>query len=761
MGAMAVVAVSVGIARITRRADPTEVPHPSSDRSGAPDGTAASEDHRDATEVAAVESGLAPDADLSQDAPSQDHVPGADGVQAVPVAAVEQRDVADAPSAHNGQLDTSSPHAPVEETVVALVTPVRAKSGPAHKRPRRGRATANVAGAAVGAATTSPTQTRAPRHSRPAHKRSRDGRRAVPIATLCALVLLTAIAGFIGATTRASTTSNAATSRHAPHFADRTGDQGNRLVGLPKVAPVLPAAAAPPAAAPASLIAAPPIASREDFGFAPYWTLPQSGGFDISGLTTLAYFSIDVNADGSLDESGPGWNGYESQDLADLVTRAHAADKRVVLTVNDFDQGSLDALTSSPSAAVTLSKALIPALENKNLDGVNFDFEGAGSADQAGLTRLITEVSFDLRLADPHWQITMDTYASSAGDTSGFFNIPALAPAVDAFFVMAYEVNLAGSSTPLSPLTSGQFSDLSALTQYTAAVPASKVILGTGFFGIDWPTTDDSMQANAAGGANDIADAQIQGSGDPQYWDPVTDTGWTSYLVGTQWHESYWENPYGLYLESLLAAKFAVRGVGIWALGMESNDTTMIAALNGVAPPGGAGAIGPQTVPGATSVTTPSGAPTTTTGAPPPATTTTGPTQPGATTTTTTQPKTTTTTAPTTTTTTTVPLTTATAAGVAKVLTPVSATPVVGAALGTLSNFATNVAGLCLPGQRATARVFRICGPDQVHRRRHRTDGLRHPGLQLPALRAPARPDPPPAGSVGAQGDRSGPWAQH
>ena len=340
-----------------------------------------------------------------------------------------------------------------------------------------------------------------------------------------------------------------------------------------------------------------------------------------------------------------------------------------------------------------MSKAPHPrASENKNLDGVNFDFEGAGSADQAGLTKLITDVSFALRLADPHWQITMDTYASSAGDNSGFYNVAALAPAVDAFFVMAYEVNLAGTSTPLSPLTSGQFSDLSTLEQYTAAVPASKVILGTGFFGIDWPTTNDSMQANAAGGANDVADAQIQGSGNPQYWDPVTDTGWTSYLVGTQWHESYWESPYGLYLESQLAAKFGVRGVGIWALGMESNDTVMIAALNGVAPAGGAGATGPQTVPGAVSTAPPPSPPPS---APtPPAVTTTVPKAPA--TTTTTQPKTTTTTvAPTTTTT--VPVTTATVAGVTKALTPVAATPVVGVALGTLSGFATNVAGLaCL-----------------------------------------------------------------
>ena len=38
-------------------------------------------------------------------------------------------------------------------------------------------------------------------------------------------------------------------------------------------------------------------------------------------LTTLAYFSVDANPDGTLDQSGAGWNGYESQDLVDLVNR--------------------------------------------------------------------------------------------------------------------------------------------------------------------------------------------------------------------------------------------------------------------------------------------------------------------------------------------------------------------------------------------------------------------------------------------------------
>jgi hypothetical protein len=435
--------------------------------------------------------------------------------------------------------------------------------------------------------------------------------------------------------------SQTGTSSHAPRGphgrvvdARLAESPGNAAEQLGAGAPVaLPVATTAPAATPAVLASAPPLAARENFAFAPYWTLPQSASFDITGLSTLAYFSIGVNPDGTLAESGAGWDGFESQALADLITRAHAAGERVVLTVNDFGQGSLDALTSSPTAAATLSSTLIPLLQSKSLDGVNFDFEGDGSRDQVGLTNLVTAVSGALRTADPHWQITMDTYASSAGDANGFYNIPALAPAVDAFFVMAYEENLKGVSSAASPLTSGMFSDLTTLKQYAAAVPASKVILGTPFFGIDWPTANGTMAANATGGAADVADAQAQAAG-PAYWDPVTDTGWTSYQVGGQWHETYFESPYGLYEVSQLASYFGARGVGIWALGMEGNGAEMIAALDGMVPPGGPGGTGPAVTsasPAAPSTASPAtpvavaapAAATTTTTRPPAATTTT------------------------------------------------------------------------------------------------------------------------------------------
>jgi hypothetical protein len=475
------------------------------------------------------------------------------------------------------------------------------------------------------------------------------------------------------------------------HSGDGSGNAMLDQVGATETL-ALPAATTTPQAIPATLVDAPPLASRENFAFAPYWTLAQSPTFSLTGLSTIAYFSIGVNPNGTLDESGAGWDGFESQDLTDLISRAHAAGERVVLTVNDFGQSSLDQLTSMPSAAGTLSSALVPLLQAKSLDGVNFDFEGDGSQDQRGLTDLVTAVSGALRQADPHWQITMDTYASSAGDTNGFYNIPALAPAVDAFFVMDYELNLAGTPSAASPLTSGMFSSLTTLKQYTAAVPASKVILGLPFFGIDWPSTNGTMAATPAGGASDIPDSQAQGNG-PEYWDPVTGTSWTSYQVGGQWHESYYEGEYGLFKAAQMATWFGARGVGIWALGMENDGAQLIAALDGISPGGPPGA-GPS----ATSASPAAPAP----GAPP-APAPTGPAASAA------PPSTSSTTAPPapasapapTTTTTTVPTTTAVYNGAVVTLTPVSSTQVATLGTdGTVTDFESNVpAYTCLNGQ--------------------------------------------------------------
>jgi len=373
----------------------------------------------------------------------------------------------------------------------------------------------------------------------------------------------------------------------------------------------LPAATAPPAPAPPSLEGAPALRAHELFGFAPYWTLPTSSGFDLAGLTTLAYFSVDVSGDATVQQSGPGWVGYQSQALATLVTRAHGAGDRVVLTASCFDQAALDKMAADPTSGPRLAASLVALVAAKNLDGVNLDFEGKGSKDQAGLDTLVAAVSSAVHNANPHWQMTMDTYASSAGDPSGFYDIAGLAPSVDGFFVMAYDMNNKTTPSPTAPLTGAGFTDLDAVQQYAAVVSPSKMILGVPYYGYDWPTAGPGLGDPATGPPSPLSYSQIAALGGHVYWDPTTQTPWTSYQVGTQWHETFFDDPTSMALKAQLANTYHVAGLGIWALGMEGNAPAMQAALKGNAtivkglrPGPGASVVTTTTT---TTVTTPAG----------------------------------------------------------------------------------------------------------------------------------------------------------
>jgi hypothetical protein len=394
----------------------------------------------------------------------------------------------------------------------------------------------------------------------------------------------------------------------------------------------LPAASSFPTPTPPS-IADGSTAPYEVFAYAPYWSLPQSAGFPVSDVSTLAYFSVDINADGSIDKSGPGWDGYSSQDLVDLVSRAHEAGVRVVLTVTDFSQSSLDAITHDPNAGKVLGSNLLYLLKAKDLDGVNLDFEGTGSTDRAGLDDLVADVSSVLRAANPNYQITMATDGSSASDSDGFYDIKGLAPSVNAFFVMTYDMENRSVPSATAPLKGPGETDESVVSQYLAVVPGTKIILGAPLYGYDWPTTGPGLGA-AATGAPTAVPYEDAASVGPTYWDPTSETAWTSYQSDGQWHQIFFDDPASLALKSQLVSNSNLLGIGVWALGMEGSDNSVLTAVDGgVAPvrlPPLGPAAGEATLPAASGTTTPTSPPSTapTTTAPTtsaPSTTTTAP----------------------------------------------------------------------------------------------------------------------------------------
>ena len=397
--------------------------------------------------------------------------------------------------------------------------------------------------------------------------------------------------------------------------------------GLLPPAP-LPAAVTAPAPAPPELSTA-VLKPHEVFGFAPYWTLATSSGFDLTDLTTVAYFGVDAAGDGSLIQSDPGWNGYQSQALADLISRAHAAGDRVVLSVECFDQPSLDRLTRDPAAQAKLADNLIAATAAKAMDGLNIDFEGLGSSDRAGMVGLIRYLSSRVRAANQHWQLTVDTYAGSATDSNGFFDVASMAPAVDAFFVMAYDMYQSGVASPTAPLQGPGASDESAVEAYASVVPASKVILGVPFYGYQWQTSSNGPRAQATSGPVPISYGQLLSASLPIYWDAQGQVPWTAYQDGQQqWHEVYFDDPQSVALKAQAADYAHLLGVGIWALGMDGNDPAMMSALLGHSPVVKNYQTGPTTISPSASTTTSSSTTSTTHPKQPTTTTTTKPSAP-------------------------------------------------------------------------------------------------------------------------------------
>jgi hypothetical protein len=118
---------------------------------------------------------------------------------------------------------------------------------------------------------------------------------------------------------------------------------------------------------------------REVFGFAPYWELSSAGSWRYDLLTTVAYFGLDLRGDGNFDTSTPGWAGWSSQRLTDLVTRAHQHGTRVVVVIKQFDEGTINQIVSNPASSQTAITNTVNAIAVRGLDGVNVDLEGAAN----------------------------------------------------------------------------------------------------------------------------------------------------------------------------------------------------------------------------------------------------------------------------------------------------------------------------------------------------------------------------------------------
>ena len=361
-------------------------------------------------------------------------------------------------------------------------------------------------------------------------------------------------------------------------------------------------------------VAGPSGPQREVFGFALLSSLgdPTVGypSWNFSLLSTVALFGLHVNSGDGHFATDAQWTEFNSTDVPVVVSTAHAHGAKVVVTIvlQDFAANTPQMCAGLTHASTTIADT-VTEIRAKGLDGVNVDYEGlngsCGTADASWARHAFTNLMASLRAATSGYYLSVDTYASSATDPYGFFDVRGMASSTDAFFVMAYDLEYSNYSHappgcsrfclgPTSPLGTYYYNDQSITSQYTSAVPASKVILGVPYYGRkacvpnsspnQYPTGDVTADTYLDASQEITAPAVQPGSytvhrdrndpgGEERY-----DT-WINTSLNCV-RELYWDDAVSLGHKYALVNSAGLRGVGMWNLNYGGGAAELWSLLN-------------------------------------------------------------------------------------------------------------------------------------------------------------------------------------
>jgi spore germination protein YaaH len=339
--------------------------------------------------------------------------------------------------------------------------------------------------------------------------------------------------------------------------------------------------------------------THEVYGYLPYWALDpglrQYLQYDL--VSTIAYFSVGAQADGTLLRSGVGWNGWASSNMTDVINQAHAHGVGVHLTVTmmawNGDYSAMTALLTSAPNRARLAGEIAETVAARNADGVNLDFEPVPNSLESSYVTFVREVKAALAASGAGSYLTVAATGGAAAWDEGYDLVGLTAAgAADAIMVMAYDFSWPGSARAggVAPIYSPYIFDVNdAVASYLSRLPANKLIWGVPYYGRAWTTQTSTVNSltcksasicptgNAAAGAfgrswapryvDALAAVGLHG----RRWDANGQVPWYTYFSSTyNTHvQGYYDDADSLRAKYGLVTSNGMRGVGIWHLLMD------------------------------------------------------------------------------------------------------------------------------------------------------------------------------------------------
>jgi len=347
-------------------------------------------------------------------------------------------------------------------------------------------------------------------------------------------------------------------------FGAETEEEWNELKGELGEEPI----AAPPKFKPLKASSAGPFTlQKEVFGWHPYWEGSGYTNYSFDLLSTIAYFSYEVDPNTGYATTMNSWSNTP------LVQWAHSNGVDVVLCATLFSGHST--FFGSAAAQSNLINELIRVVQLRDADGVNIDFEGIPGGYESALTAFMSNLAARMHASVAGSQVSI---CLPAVDWSGNYDVAALDGFLDLCIMMGYDYSW-GTDTqagPVAPLkTSAVFGSLSvgkSVSNYLAAgLSPGKLLLGVPYYGYDWPTVSHALHADTTGSGTSrtYPNAKSYAATYGYHWDT---NSLTPYVLYGSYRQLWYDDTNSLALKYDFANAKNLGGIGIWALGYDDAE---------------------------------------------------------------------------------------------------------------------------------------------------------------------------------------------
>ncbi|HTK82646.1 MAG TPA: glycosyl hydrolase family 18 protein, partial [Bacteroidota bacterium] len=243
---------------------------------------------------------------------------------------------------------------------------------------------------------------------------------------------------------------------------------------------------------------------------------PQS--IDYAAMTHICHFALVPNSNGTVDDQ---INSLTAANASALLTPAHAAGKKVLVTVGGWGTEAAFMSATTGATRATFVTNLVNLMRTRGYDGIDIDWEPLNSGDAVNYSAFVTDLRNALNAITPRPLLTMATQWTAPISAT-------VAGQMDQINLMTYDlagawpgwVTWHNAATYDGGVTIGSqtiSADGFVRMWNAAGVPLAKLGIGIDFYGYVWSGGDGTPTGGATAPAQSWTTAPAVQSNIPYY----------------------------------------------------------------------------------------------------------------------------------------------------------------------------------------------------------------------------------------------------